>query len=109
MLSNIFDVRDPIIIDIVILRYEYHGYELEAHTHLNTSGEIRIHVTNKDTFVHPAGNYLLIDERLKKADGTAYASGDKVTPVNNGTMFMFDSIKGQLSKKNIDEVQQHRG
>lgn len=57
MLSNIFNVKDPIIIDNGILRYEYRWYEPEPETHtsLNTSGEIGLLVTTKDTIVHPAG------------------------------------------------------
>jgi uncharacterized circularly permuted ATP-grasp superfamily protein len=99
MLSNIFDVADPILIDNGIQRYEYHGYEPEPGTNLNTIGEIRMHVTSKDTIVHPAGSYLLVEGRLKKTDGTAYAADDKVKFVNNGKMFLFDSIKRQLSSR----------
>jgi hypothetical protein len=36
MLSNIFDVTDPIVIDNGIQRYEYHAYEPEPGTNLNT-------------------------------------------------------------------------
>jgi hypothetical protein len=103
MLSNTFDVTDPIVIDNGIQRYEYQGYEPESGTNLNTSGEIRMRVTSKDTIVHPAGSYLLVDGRLKKNDGTAYAAADKVTLVNNGIMYLFDSIKRQLSEE-IEQV-----
>jgi hypothetical protein len=87
-------------------RDEYHGYEPEPGTNLNTTGEVRMHVTSKDTItiVHPAESYLLIEGRLKKTDGTAYAADDKITFVNNGIMFLFDSIKRQLSEKTIEEV-----
>jgi hypothetical protein len=46
----------------------------------------------------------LVEGRLKKTDGTAYAADDKVTFVNNGIMFLFDSIKRQLSEKTIEEI-----
>jgi hypothetical protein len=46
----------------------------------------------------------LIEGRLKKADGTAYAAADKVTLINNGIMYLIDSIKRQLSEKTIEEV-----
>jgi hypothetical protein len=104
MLSNIFDVIDPIVIDNGIQRYEYHAYEPEPGTNLKTTGEIRMHVTSEDTTVHPAGSYLLVEVRLKKTDVTAYAADDKVTFVNNGIMYLFDSIKRQLSEKTIEEV-----
>jgi uncharacterized circularly permuted ATP-grasp superfamily protein len=104
MLLNIFDVMDPIVIDNGIQRYEYHAYEPEFGTNLNISGEIRMHVTNKDAIVHPAGSYLLVEGRLKKNDGTAYAAADKVTLINNGIMYLFDSIKRQLSEKTIEQV-----
>lgn len=60
---HILDVKDHIIIYNSYTRYEHHGYEPEAHTNLKTSGEIRIHVTKKDTMVHPAGSYLLTERR----------------------------------------------
>jgi hypothetical protein len=104
MLSNVFDVTDPIVIDKGIQRHEYHAYVPEPGTNLNTIGEIRMHVTSKDTVVHLAGSYLLVEGRLKKADGTAYAADDKVTFVNNGIMFLLDSIKRQLLEKTIEEV-----
>jgi hypothetical protein len=104
MLSNIFDVTDPIVIDNGIQRYEYHGHEPEPGTNLNTSGEVRLHVTSKDTIVHPARSYLLVEGRLKKNDGSAYVAADKVTLINNGIMYLFDSIRRQLSEKTIEEV-----
>jgi hypothetical protein len=90
MLSNIFDVTDPIVIDNGIQQYEYHGYEPEPGTDLNRTGEIRMHVTSNDTIVHPAVSYLLVEGRLKKTDGTAYGADDEVTFVNNGIMYLFD-------------------
>jgi uncharacterized circularly permuted ATP-grasp superfamily protein len=80
---NKFDVTDPTAIDNGIQRYEYQAYEPEPGTNLNMTGEIRMHVTRKDTIVHPAGNYVLDEGRLKKTDGTAYAADDKVTFINN--------------------------
>jgi hypothetical protein len=81
---------------------EGHGYESKPGTNINTTGEIRIHVTSKDAIVHPAGSYLLIEGRLlKKADGAAYANGDKVTFINDGIMFLLVSIRRQLSEKTI--------
>jgi hypothetical protein len=96
---NIFDVKEPIAINNRIMRYEYHGYKPEAHTNLNTTGEIRIQIINKDTIDHPVGSYLLIEGRLKKADGNAYANADKMPLANNGGMFLFDSIKRSYQKK----------
>jgi hypothetical protein len=104
MLSNIFDVTDPIVIDNSIQRYEYHGYEPEPGTNVNMTGEIRMPITSKDKSVHPAWSYLLVEGRLKRTDGTAYAADDKVSFVNNGIMFLFDSIKRQLLEKTIAEV-----
>jgi uncharacterized circularly permuted ATP-grasp superfamily protein len=83
-------------------RHEYHAYESEPGTNLHTTGEIRMHVTSKDTIVHPAGSYLLVEGRLKKTDGIAYAADDEVKFVNNGIMYLFDSIKRQLSEKTIE-------
>jgi hypothetical protein len=49
-------------------------------------------------------NYLLDEGRQKKAVGAAYASGGKVTLVNNGIMFLFDSVRRQLSEKTMEEI-----
>jgi hypothetical protein len=46
----------------------------------------------------------LVEGRLKKTDGTACAADYRVTFVNNGIMYLFDSIKRQLSEKTIEEV-----
>jgi hypothetical protein len=102
--SNIFDVTDPIVINNGIRRYEYYGYEPEPGTNLNTTGEIRMHVTSKDTMVHPPNNYLLVEGRPKKADRAAYAAGDNIAFINNGIMFLHDSIRRQLSDNTIDEL-----
>jgi hypothetical protein len=48
-----------------------------------------MHVTGKDTIVHPAGSYLLVEGRLKKCYGAAYAAGDKITFINNEILFLF--------------------
>jgi hypothetical protein len=71
MLSNLFDVTDPIVIDNGIQRYEYHAYEPEHGNGLNRTGEIKMHITCKDTIIHPASSYLLAEGIPKKADGTA--------------------------------------
>lgn len=56
---NIFNIKNPIIIDSGIMRYEYRGYEPKAHINLNTLSEIRIHVTHKD--ISSSSRYFSID------------------------------------------------
>jgi hypothetical protein len=63
-----------------------------------------MHVTSKDTSVHPTGSYLLVEGRLKKADGAAYAADDKTKFISNGIMFLFDSIQHQSSEKTIEKM-----
>jgi hypothetical protein len=93
-----------LINDNGIQRHEYHAYEPQPGTNLNTTGEIRMHVTSKDTIVHPAGSYLLVEGRLKKTDGTVYVA-DKVTFVNNGIMYPIrlnqTSVIGEDDRKRL--------
>jgi hypothetical protein len=43
MLSTMFDITDPAVTDNGTQRYDYHEYEPEPGTNLNTTGEIRMH------------------------------------------------------------------
>ena len=99
-----FDITQPVQEDNSIQRYEFHGYEPEVGTNLNSTGEIRMHITNKDTIIHPSQSYLLIEGKLTKADGTAYAADSKVTLINNALPYLFDEITYKLKNKTVKAV-----
>jgi hypothetical protein len=105
--SAIFSIDEAIQVDDSIQRYEVHGYSPEVGTNINSTGEIRINITTKDTITHPYDSYLLIEGRLMKVtdDGTtSYADADTVTLANNGLMYLFSNIKYGLSDREIENI-----
>ena len=110
--SEVLNFTEKPIIDDRIERFEYHDYEA-VNTSLNKTGEIRINIEQQDLYVLPSEAYLLLEERLLKADGTAYAVGtqeaptagaDVVTLVNNGIMHMFKEISFYLSNQQVETI-----
>ena len=74
-MSSILRITDPIPSADSIDKYEHFEYEPVAGTKLNNSGgDIRLHIATQDIFEHPSESFLLIDGRLTKAYGTAYAN-----------------------------------
>ena len=110
--SEVLNFTEKPIIDDGIERFEYHEYE-SVSTNLNKTGEIRINIEQQDLYVLPSEAYLLVEGRLLKADGTAYAAGpnndptagaDVVTLVNNGMMHMFKEISYYLSNQLVESI-----
>ena len=101
---DMLKINESLSTDESIEEYEYHEYEPITGANLNNPGEIRITVETHDIFYHPSESYLMIEGRLTKADGTAYANGDVVTSTNNGLMHLFSNIKYQLSGKEIESL-----
>jgi len=54
--------------DESIQEYEYHGYEPQARTNLNSAGEININIELQDLFTRPAESYIVFEGRLTKTD-----------------------------------------
>ena len=90
--------------DESIEEYEHHEYEPITGTNLNNPGEIRINIETQDLFTHPSESYLIVEGRLTKADGTAYANADNVALTNNALMHLFSNIKYQLSGQEIESL-----
>ena len=99
---DMLKINESLSTDESIEEYEYHEYEPITGANLNKPGEIRITIETQDIFYHPC--YLMIEGRLTKADGTAYANGDVVTITNNGLMHLFCNIKYQLSGQEIESL-----
>ena len=104
-MGEIFRITDPIPNDDRIDKYEHFEYGPITGTNLNNSGgEIRIAIETQHLFTHPSESFLLIEGRLTKADGTAYANADLVSLTNNAMMHLFKTIKYQLSGQEIESV-----
>lgn len=104
MTSEILRFTEKPLIDESIQEYEYHEYEPQARTNLNSAGEIVINIELQDLFTHPCESYLVFEGRLTKNDGTAYANADLVALTNNGIMYLFSNISYRLSNQEIESV-----
>jgi len=104
MTSEILRFSEKPVIDESIQEYEYHEYEPQARTNLNSAGEININIELQDLFTHPAESYIVFEGRLTKTDGAAYANADAVALTNNGLMYLFSNISYRLSNQEIESV-----
>ncbi len=101
---SFLQITDRAIIDDSVRELQYHEYEPGTGTNLNNPGEIRINIETQDLFTLPAESFLQIEGQLQKTDGTTYADADVISLTNNGIMFLFDSLKYQLSGQEIEYV-----
>ena len=99
MTSKILRFSEKPVVDESIQEYEYHEYEPQARTNLNSAGEININIELQDLFTHPAESYIVFEGRLTKTDGSAYA--DAVALTNNGLVYLFSNISYRLSNQEI--------
>jgi len=104
MTSEILRFSEKPVIDESIQEYEYHEYEPQARTNLNSAGEININIDLQNLFTHPVESYIVFQGRLTKTDGTAYANTDNVVLTNNGLMYLFSNISYRLSSQEIESV-----
>src|SRR6218665_1213716 len=90
MQSDILKIRDILLVDETIERYEFHECEPTARTNINTAGKLNIEL--EDLSSHPSESYLQFEGRLTKTDNTAYVKADAVALTNNGLMHLFSKI-----------------
>jgi hypothetical protein len=102
--SDIFNATEKTHVDNGIQRYEYHFYKPQSGSDLNAINAIVINIERKDLITHPSKSCLQVEGRLIKADGIVNDADAKVTLVNNGLMYLFSSIKLQLSDKTIESL-----
>ena len=95
-MADIIKFTDTHIFDESIEEYEYHEYESITGSSLNNGGDIRISIESSDVFTHPNESYLIFEDRLTKADGTAYANADEVALTNNAILHLFSRIEYHL-------------
>jgi len=103
--SHILNIQETHDEDESIRSYQYYQYSPITGTSKNTPGEIRITIESQDEFFHPHNNYLLFTSKLVKSTaGAAYDNANMVSLTNNGIMFLFSSIKYELSGHVIECV-----
>ena len=103
-MSSILRITDSILNDDSIDKYEYFEYLPITGTRLDNIGDIRINIESQYIFTHPSESFLLIEGRLTKADGTAYANADNISITNNAMMYLFRDIRYELSGHEIEKV-----
>src|SRR5678815_4003613 len=104
MQSDILNITEATSVDEGIEKYQWHYYDPVSGANLNSAGEIRINIEQQDLYCHPAESYLLIEGRLTKTDGTAYANTDVVSITNNGLMHLFSQIEYSLSSQIMETI-----
>ena len=104
MMADILQFTDIPIIDESIEEYEYHEYEPITGTSLNNCGGVRISIESHDVFTHPIESYLIFEDRLTNADGTAYVNADEIALTNNAIMHLFTRIEYHLSNQLIESI-----
>ena len=103
-MSSILRITDSILNDDSVDKYEYFEYLPITGTRLDNIGDIRINIESQDIFTHPSESFLLIEGRLSKVDGTAYANADNISLTNNAMMYLFRDIRYELSGHEIEKV-----
>ena len=104
-MSDILTITEGLTFDESLQEYQVHEYEPQAGAQLNHAGaEIRINIETQDLFLHPAESYLVVEGRLLKNDGNAYADADLVSLAHNGIMYLFKSISYRLSGQQIEHL-----
>ena len=103
-MSSILRITDSILNDDSIDKYEYFEYLPITGTNLDNIGDIRINIESQDIFTHPSESFLLIEGRLTKTDGTAYANADNISLTNNAMMYLFRDIRYELSGHEIEKI-----
>jgi len=73
MATQILEFTGKPLVDESIQEYEFHEYEPQTRTNLNSAGEIVINIELQDLFTHPCESYLVFEGRFTKDDDSAYA------------------------------------
>ena len=92
-MADILKYTETPLIDKSIEEYEYHEYDPISGTNLNNGGDIRITIKAQDVFTQTSESYLIFEDRLTKANNTAYANADEVALTNNAIMHLFSRIE----------------
>ncbi|XP_065639640.1 uncharacterized protein LOC136072362 [Hydra vulgaris] len=105
MLSrDILNITKTPLMDSGFIDYEYKEYEPQ-NPNYNGTVPLKIIIPSNGLFYHPYEAFLHIEGSLvKAADGAAYADADAISLINNGIMYLFDSISYRLSEVEIERV-----
>ena len=101
--SHILNIKETHDEDESIRSYQYYQYTPITGTQLNNSSEIRITIESQDEFFHPHNSYLVFTGKLIKITNDAvYTNEDMVTLTSNAMMYLFSTIKYELSGHEIE-------
>lgn len=94
---------DTMGIDTSLVEYEFKRIHTESRD-INGGGPIDFDILNENAFTVPSDSYLLVEGRLTKNDGTAYADGDEVALVKEGILHLFRQIRYQINDKDVESI-----
>ena len=61
-------------------------------------------LNRKDVFTHTSESYLIFEDRLTKADNTAYVNADEVALTNSAIIHLFKQIEYHLSNQLLESL-----
>ena len=103
--SEYLNILESIKSDNSTESYQYHDYSPQSQSNLNDrSTSIEININADNTYVLPSASFLIVEGRLRKADGTAYDANDEVALVNNGIMYMFKEISYSINSREVERI-----
>lgn len=99
-MSNILQIKRPIVHDDDITGQEYHTYTPYS-TSFNNNDEIRINIQAQDLYVLPSESYIHIEFTTAKRDGTPFAANEAIFTYNF-ISHLFSEMRYELKGVEID-------
>lgn len=101
--GNILNVKDDILFDENIIRYDYHTIQPYASSTLDNDDEIRLPIHQQDVLTLPSESYLLINGKLNLGENKTTIPKNEGLD-NNAMAFLFSEIRFELNSVEIDRV-----
>lgn len=100
--GNILNIKDNILFDESIVRYDYHTISPYASSTLENNDEIRLAIHQQDILTLPSESYIQISGRLSCGDGKSIPTAEGLG--NNAMPYLFSEIRYELNTIEIDRV-----
>ena len=104
--DEMLDISEPHHYDESISAMDYYEYTPQTQANNNTSGhQISMIINNQDIYSLPSKSYISIKGQLRRlGNNNAFAAGDEITLINNAMMYLFSSIRYELSNTTIETI-----
>ena len=103
--NDMFTQRSAILVDNSIERKKLlYFIPLSKADFNNSSRSIEIDIPACDAYYLPSKSFLKIKGRIVRDDDTAYDANAQIALINNGIMYLFDTIQYSLGGKIIETL-----